>query len=48
VPHPRRIYSHESYKYKKYRDAAEYVRLHGYDKFFVKADLWNGAYGKLK
>lgn len=43
-----KFYGHESYKYKKYHEAIEYIRQHGYDEFFVNADLWNAAYGKLK
>lgn len=39
------FYGHESYKYKKYRQASEYIRAHGYDAFFRIADCWHGAYG---
>ncbi|NLI53920.1 MAG: hypothetical protein GX417_06275 [Clostridiales bacterium] len=39
------FYGHEGYKYKKYRQATQYVRAHGYDAFFRIADRWSGAYG---
>ena len=28
------FYGHESYKYKKYKQATEYIRAHGYEAFF--------------
>ncbi len=39
------FYAHESYKYKKYQQATEFIRAHGYDAFFRVADHWRGAYG---
>lgn len=39
------FYAHESYKYKKYKQATEYIRARGYDAFFRQADQWRGAYG---
>ena len=41
------FYGHESYKYRKYRQATQYIRAHGYEAFFQCADGWSGAYGKL-
>jgi len=42
------FYGHESYKYKKYKQATEYIRAHGYETFLLNADRWNGAYGPLE
>lgn len=39
------FYGHESYKYKKYRQATEFIRANGYDAFFRLADRWRSAYG---
>lgn len=39
------FYGHESYKYKKYQQATEYIRAHGYEAFLRQADRWNGAFG---
>lgn len=39
------FYAHESYKYKKYKQATEFIRAHGYDAFFRIADGWKNAYG---
>ncbi|MCE5187976.1 MAG: DUF3795 domain-containing protein [Eubacteriales bacterium] len=39
------FYAHESYKYKKYKQATEYIRAQGYEAFLRNADCWNGAYG---
>ncbi len=41
------FYGHDSYKYKKYKQAAEYIRAHGYEAFFRQTDGWRGAYGTL-
>lgn len=41
------FYGHESYKYKKYKQATEFIRAHGYEAFFRLADGWSGAYGSL-
>ena len=41
------FYQHESYKYRKYRQATEYIRAHGYEAFFRQTDGWRGAYGTL-
>ncbi|MEN6417615.1 MAG: DUF3795 domain-containing protein [Clostridiaceae bacterium] len=42
------FYGHAGYKYRKYREAAAFIRAHGYDAFLRRADGWSGAYGKLK
>ena len=42
------FYSKNGYKYKKYKEAVEYIKEYGYDVFIKRADSWNGAYGKLK
>ena len=34
------------YKYKKYKQAIEYIKDNGYAEFLRIADRWNGAYGK--
>ena len=39
------FYGHESYKYKKYRQATEYIRANGYEPFLRLAARWSGAYG---
>jgi len=41
------FYGHESYKYKKYKQATEFIRANGYDAFFRLADGWHGAYGSF-
>ncbi len=41
------FYSKSGYKYKKYRQAIEFIRDKGYDRFIEKADKWNGPYGRL-
>ena len=41
------FYGHESYKYKKYKQATEFIRANGYEAFFRLADGWHGAYGSL-
>jgi len=42
------FYSKNGYKYKKYKQALEYIRDNGYASFLKIADNWNGAYGKYK
>ncbi|WP_440947430.1 DUF3795 domain-containing protein [Methanosarcina sp. T3] len=42
------FYSKNGYKYKKYKQALEYIRDNGYASFLKIADSWNGAYGKYK
>ena len=36
------------YKYKKYRQAMEFIKKNGYSKFIRLANKWKGAYGKLE
>ncbi len=40
------FYSKNGYKYKKYKQAIEYIRDKGYKDFLKIADTWNNAYGK--
>jgi hypothetical protein len=41
------FYSKNGYKYKKYKQAIEFIRKNGYSRFIKLADKWKGAYGKL-
>jgi hypothetical protein len=41
------FYHKNGYKYKKYHQAIEYIRKHGYDSFISRADAWTGPYGRL-
>ncbi|MFH1212462.1 MAG: DUF3795 domain-containing protein [Candidatus Neomarinimicrobiota bacterium] len=34
------------YKYKKYHEALDYIRSHGYPEFFTCANQWTMQYGK--
>jgi hypothetical protein len=43
----RSFYSKNGYKYKKYQEAAEFIRRHGYEAFLRIAEKWSGPYGKL-
>jgi len=36
------------YKYKKYKEAIEFIRANGYDKFIKIANGWKMQYGKYK
>jgi hypothetical protein len=36
------------YKYKKYKEALDFIRANGYKKFLAIADGWNRQYGKYK
>jgi hypothetical protein len=40
------FYSKNGYKYKKYRQALEFIRKNGYDEFLMIADKWKMQYGK--
>jgi hypothetical protein len=42
------FYEKKSWKYRKYRQATEYIRAHDYDNFLRIADGWNGACGKYE
>jgi len=41
-------YAKNGYKYKKYKQAIEFIKKKGYAKFLRLADKWHGAYGKLE
>jgi hypothetical protein len=41
------FYGHSGYKYKKYKEAIDFIKLKGYPAFFSFSDTWKGAYGKL-
>ena len=40
------FYNKNGYKYKKYKQAIDYIRINGYVKFIKIADNWKNAYGK--
>lgn len=40
-------YNKKGYKYNKYRESIEFIRLNGYKKFIRIADSWKNQYGKL-
>lgn len=40
------FYSKNGDKYRKYKQATDYIRKDGYDKFLSIADHWKNAYGK--
>lgn len=40
------FFGHAAYKYRKYREALEYIRDRGYAAFLDVADTWSGAYGR--
>ena len=42
------FYGKNGYKYKKYKEATEFIRKNGYSAFLEKAEEWKGACGKLK
>jgi len=39
------FYSKKGYKYRKYRQALEFIREHGSAAFIEIADTWTGPYG---
>ena len=41
-------YSKNGYKYKKYKEAIEFIKKYGYCRFIGLADKWTNAYGILK
>lgn len=41
------FYDKNGYKYKKYKQAIEFIRKNGYSKFIKLVNDWKGAYGKL-
>lgn len=40
------FYEKNGFKYKKYKQACDYIRENGYDEFIKIADNWKNAYGK--
>jgi hypothetical protein len=42
------FYAKKGYKYKKYREAIEFIRVNGYEEFLKKADGWKMQYGKFR
>ena len=40
------FYVKNGYKYKKYKEALNFIRSEGYDVFIQIADGWNMQYGK--
>ena len=45
-PTLREFHSKPGYKYRKYHEALEFIRAHGYDSFLAIAHGWRGACGK--
>ena len=41
------FYGKNGHKYRKYKQATEYIRENGYAAFLAAADTWTNAYGKL-
>lgn len=42
------LYNKNGYKYKKYKQATEYIRENGYEKFIKVANNWKNVYGKYE
>lgn len=42
------FYKKNGYKYKKYKEAIEFIRKNGYNKFIKIADNWIMQYGKYE
>ncbi|KNY26940.1 DUF3795 domain-containing protein [Pseudobacteroides cellulosolvens] len=40
------FYNKNSYKYRKYKQATDYIRMYGYEAFLNIADTWKNAHGK--
>ena len=40
------FYGKNGYKYKKYCEATEFIRVHGYERFLEIADGWHNQYGR--
>jgi hypothetical protein len=40
------FFGKKGYKYRKYREAIEFIRRTGYAKFLEIADTWKNAYGR--
>ncbi len=41
-----RFINHSGYKYSKYKQALEFIRSDGYDKFLSLAQKWKNPYGR--
>ena len=41
------FYNKKGFKYKKYKQAIEFIRKNGYSTFLKRANLWKGPYGKF-
>jgi len=42
------FFNKNGYKYKKYKEAVDFIRSNGYFKFLEIADSWTNVYGKYK
>lgn len=42
------FYNKNGYKYRKYKQAIEFIRKNGYSKFIILSGAWKGAYGRLE
>lgn len=42
------FYKKDGYKYKKYKEALDFIRANGYGEFITIADGWRMQYGKYK
>ena len=42
------FYEKKGHKYKKYREAIEFIRSNGYPAFLRSADTWKAAYGRYE
>ncbi|MBN2454778.1 DUF3795 domain-containing protein [Candidatus Woesearchaeota archaeon] len=43
----RDFHGKSGYKYKKYKQATDFIRENGYKKFIKAANKWKGAYGRF-
>jgi len=41
------FFNHAGYKYRRYREATEFIGKYGMAEFLSQAKSWTGAYGKL-
>lgn len=41
------FFNHAAYKYRRYREATDFIRRYGCAEFIRQAGTWSGAYGKL-
>ena len=42
----KKFFLKNGFKYKKYKEALEFIKNSGYDKFFEIAETWKAQYGK--